>query len=64
MSWLGAFYGNPSQLGTQLYGIIVTALWSSVMTYFILLFTNKTIGIRISEDTEKHGLDRGSHGEG
>jgi Amt family ammonium transporter len=60
----GAFYGNPRQIGVQLYGIIVSVGWSLFMTFLILLVVKATLGIRVSVDTEKSGLDRAIHGEG
>ena len=61
---LGAFYGNPKQIGIQLYGILITSCWSLLMTFLILQFVDFAVGIRISLDTEKAGLDRSLHGEG
>lgn len=60
----GAFYGNGTQLGLQIYGIIVCSGWSVFMTFLILIFVDLVIGLRISADTEKSGLDRSFHGEG
>ena len=60
----GAFYGNPLQLGLQMYGVVVSVLWSIFMTAAILAFVIKTIGLRVSAEVERCGLDRSSHGEG
>lgn len=60
----GAFYGDSLQLGLQLYGIIVCSGWSLFMTALLLILVDVTIGLRVSADTEKTGLDRSSHGEG
>ena len=60
----GAFYGNPMQIGIQLYGIVCSAGWSLAMTYVILLAVDACVGIRVSLETEKSGLDRSLHGEG
>lgn len=60
----GAFYGNGYQLAIQLYGITCTVSWALIMTFFILIFINMTLGLRVSEITEKKGLDRSFHGEG
>ena len=61
---LGAFYGNPKQIGIQLYGILITSCWSLLMTFLILQLVDLAVGIRISSQTEKAGLDRSLHGEG
>ena len=60
----GAFYGNGYQLALQLYGVTCTAGWSLLMTFIILICINMTLGLRVSEATEKSGLDRSLHGEG
>lgn len=60
----GAFYGNGYQVVIQLYGVICSVGWSLVMTYLILTGIKMTLGIRVSINTEKSGLDRSFHGEG
>ena len=60
----GAFYGNGLQLGLQLYGIVVSTGWSVFMTTILLFLVDKLIGLRVSPNVEKCGLDRSSHGEG
>jgi Amt family ammonium transporter len=56
-------YSTSAQFVSQLWGVCVTILWSgtvSVVGYFIV---NATIGLRVSEDEEREGLDTASHGE-
>ena len=60
----GAFYGNPAQIGLQLYGIVVCSGWSLFMTGLLLVLVDVTIGLRVSVDAEKSGLDRSTHGQG
>ena len=60
----GAFYGNGRQVALQLYGIVVCTGWSLFMTTILLFLVDVSIGLRVSLDTEKSGLDRSSHGEG
>jgi len=60
----GAFYGRPIQLAIQLYGIVVSTGWSLLITFIILFAVNACMGIRVSLETEKSGLDRAVHGEG
>ncbi len=59
----GLFYGGGfSQLGIQLFGMLVTIAWTVVtitITFFIL---KKTIGLRVSEEEEIVGLDAMEHG--
>jgi ammonium transporter, Amt family len=60
----GAFYGNWYQLAIQLYGVTCSVGWSLAMTYLILTVIKMTLGLRVSINTEKSGLDRSFHGEG
>ncbi len=59
----GALEGNISQIGTQLYGIAATIIWSAVATAIIIFVIDKTIGIRVDSDAETEGLDLSQHGE-
>jgi len=63
----GVYYGGlevgGTQLGKQIYGIIVTIGWAVFMTSLILLAIDHTIGLRVSADDEEKGLDSSIHGE-
>ena len=59
----GALEGNLAQIGTQLYGIAATIVWSAVATAIIIFVIDKTIGIRVDSDAEAEGLDLSQHGE-
>jgi Amt family ammonium transporter len=58
----GSFYGNPEQVGWQLVGVIVSAAFSFVVSLLIMLGLKYTIGVRVSEDIEKEGIDVSEHG--
>jgi Amt family ammonium transporter len=51
------------QLGAQLAGVGVVALWSAVATAIVALAVSMLIPMRVSEDEERDGLDLASHGE-
>ena len=51
------------QLGIQLMGIGVTILFAVVGTLVICWLVEKTVGFRISSESEMTGLDRSIHGE-
>ena len=51
------------QFGVQVLGIVVVALWSLVISWIIVKFIQKTIGLRVYEEDEIEGLDITSHGE-
>ena len=55
--------GMASQLGAQLAGVGVVALWSAVATAIVALAVSMLIPMRVSEDEERDGLDLASHGE-
>ena len=59
----GLFYGGGfTQLGKQLGGMLITALWAVVTIYLSFLIIKKTIGLRVSEEEEITGLDTVEHG--
>jgi len=59
----GLFFGNPSQLGIQGLTALTTALFSFVGTYLILKLVNRVVGLRVSSDQERMGLDLSQHNE-
>jgi len=59
----GLFFGDHKMLISQSIAILVTAVYSFVMTVIILKIIDKFIGLRIDEDSELHGLDISQHGE-
>ncbi len=59
----GLFYGNPAQLFIQFKAVIVTAIYSFVMTFVILKVLNVVMGVRASEQDERIGLDLTQHRE-
>jgi Amt family ammonium transporter len=60
---VGAFYGNDGWLlAYQLAAVCTSATFSFVGTLIIMLVLKYTIGIRVSEDAEKMGIDLSEHG--
>ena len=59
----GLFYGNPGLLGIQVLTALTTALFSFVGTYLILKLVNRVVGLRVSSDEERMGLDLSQHNE-
>jgi Amt family ammonium transporter len=59
----GLFDGNPAQALVQLQGIVVTIVWCGVISYALLKIIDATIGLRVSEEAERDGLDLALHGE-
>ena len=59
----GLFEGNAKQLGNQLVGVAIAWCLSLGGTLVILFAVDKVIGLRLSEDDEREGLDLSQHGE-
>ena len=51
------------QLGVQLTGIVATFVYAGVATYIILVVVRALVGLRVTEDEEREGLDTVSHNE-
>ncbi len=60
----GLFFGNHSfyLLGVQILAVVVTGLWSALITFILLKLIDKIVGLKISHD-EELGLDEEEHGE-
>ena len=56
------FGGGTSLLLTQIIGVLVIALFSFCLTYLIMKILKITIGIRITKEEEKKGIDAVSFG--
>lgn len=59
----GLIDGNAGQIVTQLIGVAVTILWSGAISALLLKAVDMTIGLRVSEEIEREGLDLHLHGE-
>ena len=59
----GLFFGNSSVFVSQLIGISVTMVYSFVITAIMLKVIDKTIGLRVDDESEVLGLDLTQHGE-
>ena len=51
------------QLWVQVEGVLATMVYSAVVTFIILKVIDLVIGIRVSADDERMGLDLSQHGE-
>ncbi|HTK07173.1 MAG TPA: ammonium transporter [Ktedonobacteraceae bacterium] len=58
----GLLFGNPGQLWTQVLAVLVTLVYSFVVT-FILLKLLSPLGLRVTAADENEGLDLAVHGE-
>ncbi|MCC7257306.1 MAG: ammonium transporter [Gammaproteobacteria bacterium] len=58
-----AGYSMAGQFMSQLWGVVLTILWSGIVSVAGYALVNATIGLRVTEDEESEGLDTVSHGE-
>ena len=59
----GLLEGNPDQVWTQAYGILATIIYCAVGSFIILKVVDVLVGLRVSEEVERDGLDLALHGE-
>jgi Amt family ammonium transporter len=56
-------FSIAAQTLIQFKGVIVTILWSGVVSVVALFIVKAVTGLRVKEDAEREGLDLTSHGE-
>jgi Amt family ammonium transporter len=56
-------YSIGSQVWIQTKGVLVTIAWSGVVSLIAYKIVDLTIGLRVSEEDEREGLDTTAHGE-
>jgi Amt family ammonium transporter len=59
----GLLYGNPGQFMAQFWSVIITIVYSSVMTIIIFYVVKLFVPVRVDEESELKGLDEVEHGE-
>jgi Amt family ammonium transporter len=59
----GLLEGNPGQMLNQTVGVAIAWCLSLVGTLVILFVVDKVVGLRVSEEDERTGLDLSQHGE-
>ena len=56
-------YDFAAQMTAQLYAVVTAIVLSTVVSYIALKIVDVLIGIRVSEESEREGLDTTEHGE-
>ena len=56
-------YSIASQVWIQAKGVLITIVWSAVVSVIAFKIVDLVIGLRVPEDDEREGLDITSHGE-
>ena len=58
-----AEFSMGTQVISQLWGVGITVLWSGIVAFVAYKLVDLTIGLRVSEEIEREGLDTTLHGE-
>jgi len=58
-----ADYSMGAQFKAQLTGVVVSLVWSGVVAAISFKIVDLVVGLRVTEDDERQGLDTVSHGE-
>ncbi|HET7868454.1 MAG TPA: ammonium transporter [Burkholderiaceae bacterium] len=64
--WVTAAVGSNgigAQVWIQLKAVLVTVVWSGVVAFISFKIADMVIGLRVTEEEEREGLDISSHGE-
>jgi Amt family ammonium transporter len=56
-------YSIGTQVWVQLQGVLVTVVWSAVVSFVAFKIVDMLVGLRVPEEEEREGLDIASHGE-
>jgi Amt family ammonium transporter len=59
----GDDFSIPGQLFIQAEGVVITMVWSAVVAYIAYKIVDMLVGLRVTEEEEREGLDIASHGE-
>ena len=60
---VSADYSIAGQVWVQAKAVLTTIVWSGVVSFIAFKLVDMVIGLRVSEDAEREGLDISSHGE-
>ncbi len=58
-----AEYNFSAQFISQFWGVAVAVIWSAVVSYVAYKIVDMIVGLRVSEEYERQGLDVSEHGE-
>jgi Amt family ammonium transporter len=56
-------YSILTQVIAQAKGVVITVVWSSVVSLVAYKLVDLTIGLRATDDRQREGLDTAEHGE-
>jgi ammonium transporter, Amt family len=58
-----AEYSLTTQFMSQMWGVAISIIWSGTISFIAFKFVDIMIGLRVSEESEREGLDISEHGE-
>ena len=58
-----AEFSIAGQFASQLWGVATTIVWSGVVSLVLFWLVDRLLGLRVSEESEREGLDIAEHGE-
>jgi Amt family ammonium transporter len=56
-------YSIAAQVTSQAWGVGVTILWSGIVSFVLFKLIDMVMGLRVTEEAEREGLDTAIHGE-
>jgi Amt family ammonium transporter len=59
----GLIEGNAAQMMNQVKGILVVIIYDAIVSLVLLKIIDAIIGLRVSDEVEREGLDLALHGE-
>ena len=59
----GLIEGNAMQVVNQIEGIVIVFVYDAIVSLIILKIIDIFIGLRVSDEVEREGLDLALHGE-
>jgi Amt family ammonium transporter len=59
----GLIEGNAAQMINQIQGIVIVFVYNAVVSLILLKIIDAVIGLRVSDEVEREGLDLALHGE-
>jgi Amt family ammonium transporter len=56
-------YSIGGQVWIQFQAVLTTIIWSGIVAFIAYKITDMVVGLRVTEEEEREGLDISSHGE-
>ena len=60
---LAEYNAEQKRQGVQAKGVLITIVWSAVVAFVAFKLVDLVIGLRVTEEEEREGLDITTHGE-